>query len=157
MSDDYLDIPMADLLAEPEIVTIIDGLRLGQRAPTCPLLVVAPVHDQFIDIADVDGQVDRYLDAGAHVQYLRDRLSEHITLMPLSTPTALEWLTDRIARRPLPPPGIKTVWSTAASLNGIRGLLNMALVAAKVVLGRRLTPRSWSPPPADTRDRRPAA
>lgn len=155
--DDYLDAPLADLLATPAIVTMIDGLRLGHRAPTCPLLVVAPVHDQFIDVVDVDGQVDRYLDAGAHVQYLRDRLSEHITLMPLSAPTALDWLTDRIDGKPLPPPGIETVWSTALSLKGIRGLFDMALVAAKVVLGRRLTPGSWSTHPAKPRDRRPAA
>jgi hypothetical protein len=151
--DDYIDVPLADLLATPEVVTVIDDLRLGMHAPTCPLLVIQPVHDQFIDVADVDGQVQRYLDAGVHVRYLRDRLSEHITLMPLSAPTALSWLTDRIAGRPLPAPGITTVWSTAASLNGIRGLLGMALVAARVLLGRRLTPRSWTSHTADARDR----
>ncbi|MBV9351748.1 MAG: lipase [Mycobacterium sp.] len=155
--DDYTDEPLADLLATPEVVTIIDDLRLGMRAPTCPLLVVQAVHDQFIDVEDVDGQVRRYLDAGAHVEYLRDRLSEHITLMPLSAPIALDWLTDRIAGRPLPAPGIKTVWSTAWSRKGIRGLLRMALVAAKVVMGRPLTPRSSGPHTAHARDRRPAA
>ena len=155
--DDYIDVPLADLLASPEVALVIDDLRLGMRAPTCPLLVLHPVHDQFIDVADVDGQVHRYLDAGVHVQYLRDRLSEHITLMPLSAPTALNWLTDRIDGRPLSPPGIKTVWSTAASPSGMRGLLAMAHVAIRVLMGRTLTPRSWKQHPVDVEDRQPAA
>lgn len=141
--DDYIDIPLADLLALPDVVAVIDDLRLGMHVPNCPLLVVQPVNDQFVDVADVDGQVQRYVDAGAHVQYVRDRLSEHITLMPLSAPTAVRWLTDRIEGRPLPAPAITTVWSIAASLKGIRGLLAMAVVAVKVVAGRRLTPRAW--------------
>ncbi len=161
--DHYIDVPLADLLANPEVVTIIDDLRLGMHAPRCPVLVVHPVHDQFVDIADVDGQVQRYLDAGVHVQYLRDRLSEHITLMPLSAPLALEWLTDRIIGQPLPPPSTTTVWSTAGSLKVLRGLLGMAVVAMKVALGRRLTPRSWgvrpaaaAPPARTAAGRRPA-
>ena len=141
--DDYTETPFAELLARPEIAAVIDDLRLGMHAPACPLLVVQPVHDQFIDVTDVDGQVCRYADAGTHVRYLRDRLSEHVTLLPLSTPTVLDWLDGRFAGRPLPAAGVQTVWSVAASLRAILGLLLMGLVAVKTALGRRLTPRRW--------------
>ncbi|MBS9536115.1 lipase [Mycobacterium sp. M1] len=141
--DDYTEVPLDELLARPEIADVIDDLRLGTHTPACPLLVVQPVHDQFIDVADVDGQVQRYIDAGAHVRYLRDRLSEHVTLLPLSTPMVLGWLADRFAGRPLPAAGVTTVWSVAASLRAILGLLMMGLVTVKAATGRRLTPRKW--------------
>ncbi|HEX7323139.1 MAG TPA: lipase family protein [Mycobacterium sp.] len=141
--DDYADVPLADLLALPEISCVIDDLQMGMRVPACPLLVVQAVHDHFIDVADVDAQVQRYTDAGAHVRYVRDRLSGHISLMPTSAPLILAWLADRIAGRPLPAPGVTTVWSLATSRKSIAGLLKMALVAVRVVLGRAPTPRSW--------------
>lgn len=150
--DNYIDVPLADLLALPEVVTLIDDLRLGMGVPHCPLLVVQGVHDQIIDAVDVDGQVQRYIDGGAHVQYLRDRLSEHITLLPLSVPTTMDWLADRFAGRPLPAPGIKTVWSIAGSLKALAGLLMTALVAIKVATGRSLTPRSWGLQTIDLQD-----
>ncbi|WP_166909042.1 lipase family protein [Mycobacterium sp. DL440] len=143
--DNYIDTPLADLLATPEVVSIIYDLRLGAIAPQCPLLVVQGVHDQFIAAVDVDGLVQDYIDGGAHVHYLRDRLSEHITLHPLSVPAILDWLADRIAGRPLGTPAVTTVWSMAASLKTLGGLLMTALVAIKVATGRSLTPRSWSP------------
>ncbi|WP_319446626.1 MULTISPECIES: lipase family protein [unclassified Mycobacterium] len=142
--DNYIDVPLADLLATPEVATIIDDLRLGAGAPQCPLLVVQGVHDQFISVGDVDGLVQRYADAGAHVRYVRDRLSEHITLLPLSVPVTMAWLTDRFAGRQLGAPGVKTVWSIVASPKAFGGLLMTALVATKVAIGLSLTPRSWS-------------
>jgi hypothetical protein len=150
--DNYIDVPLADLLALPEVVTMIDELRLGVGVPHCPLLVVQGVHDQFIDAVDVDGQVQRYIDGGAHVQYVRDRLSEHVTLLPLSVPTTVDWLADRFAGRPLPAPGIRTVWSIAGSLKALGGLLMTALVAIKVATGRSLTPRSWARQTVDAQD-----
>lgn len=139
--DDYVDEPLADLLAKPELVELFDDLRLGMRTPDCPVLVVQPVHDAFLDVDAVDGQVRRYLAAGVSVDYRRDRLSDHITLMPLSAPVALEWLTDRFAGRPLPPSSFRTVWSVAGSRRGVRGLLAMVATALMVVLGRPLTAR----------------
>ncbi|MDV3123714.1 lipase family protein [Mycobacterium sp. 21AC1] len=155
--DNYTDQPLADLLATPEIVLLIDDLRLGLHRPACPVMVLQPVHDQFIDVRAVDGQVQRYLDAGAHVEYLRDRLSEHLTLMPLSAPAALDWLTDRIAGRPLGQPGITTVLSLACSRQGIGGLLRMAQVAGRVFLGLPLRARDPQQAPAAERDGLPAA
>ena len=43
--DDDIDIPIADLLAQPEIVTMMADLGLGSHPPDIPLLVVQAVHD----------------------------------------------------------------------------------------------------------------
>lgn len=139
--DDYLDEPLIDLLAKPEVVEVLDDLRLGMRTPDCPVLVVQPIHDAFIDAAAVDGQVLRYLHAGARVEYRRDRLSDHITLMPLSAPAALDWLSDRLDGRPFVASTTQTVWSIALSWKGVRGLFGMLLTVARIVVGRRLTVR----------------
>lgn len=134
--DTYLDLPLADLLSSGPILEVLDDLRLGQHVPACPLLVIQAVHDQIIDIADVDAHVQRYLDGGAHVTYRRDRLSEHISLAITSTPMALHWLDDRIAGRPLPPADTRTVWSVALSWTGVRGLLALGWNTIRTMLGR---------------------
>ena len=95
--DDYLDAPLADVLALPEVLHVFDDLRLGHHAPTCPMLVVQSRWDQIIDVDDVDSQVQRYVDRGADVLYLRDGASEHISLMLLGFPVMLGWLQDRFA------------------------------------------------------------
>lgn len=98
--DDYLDAPLADVLAEPALLELFDDLRLGQAAPTCPTLVLQSTNDQIIDIDDVDAQVERYREHGGEVEYVRDRASEHISLMILGMPMMLNWLEDRFAGRP---------------------------------------------------------
>ncbi|NNH74417.1 lipase [Nocardia uniformis] len=138
--DDYLTRPLAEVL--PDLDGMFDDMRLGNSTPTCPLLVIQPVHDQCIDVAGVDGQVDRYRRAGAAVWYLRDRLSEHFSLLPLSTPISLDWLADRLAGKPLETPTTKTVWSVAMGPARLRGLAEMASTALRVTLGLRLVPVS---------------
>lgn len=95
--DDYVDGPLADVLATPEILEVFDDLRLGGRAPACPLLVVQSAHDQVIDVRDIDSHVARYVDGGAAVRYLRDRLSEHNSLLVLGFPAMVGWLEERFA------------------------------------------------------------
>ena len=123
--DNYIDVPLADLLALPEIVQVFLDIQPGRIAPTAPLLVIQAVHDQIIAVDDVDGQVERYNEAGAHVTYLRDRLSEHLSLHPLCAPLTLDWLADRFAGVPVPCPSTRTVWSTAFSLAAVRGLVSL--------------------------------
>ncbi|MXP21306.1 lipase [Gordonia sp. HNM0687] len=108
--DDYLDIPLADLLAQPDIVEMMDDLQLGTHAPEIPLLVVQAVHDEVIAVDDVDGQVARYREHGVPVTYVRDQLSEHYSLLPLSGPMAVGWLLDRLKGRP---PRDRTVTAVA--------------------------------------------
>lgn len=136
--EDHIDIPLADLLATPEILEVFEAIQPGRTAPSVPMLVVQAVHDQIIAVDDVDGQVDRYLDDGVHVTYLRDRVSEHLSLHPLATPLTLNWLQARFDGHALPASGITTVWSTAASFGAVRDLVSLAWSTASAVFGRRL-------------------
>lgn len=133
--DDYLDAPLADVLATPEVLEVFNDLRLGNRIPGCPVLVAQSVHDQMIDVADVDAFVERYVDGRAEVLYLRDRLSEHISLMILGLPTMLGWLDDRFAGK-VPETGIRTVTSLATSPRSWPGFARLLLGAAKAAVGR---------------------
>ncbi len=135
--DHFVDPPLADVLAEPEVVEVFNDLRLGHSAPQCPVLVVQSVHDQIIDVADVDGQVARYLEAGVEVSYLRDRLSEHISLMVLGLPAMLTWLERRFAHHPAPATTrSRTVISLALSPRAVPGFVRMVVAATKTATGR---------------------
>ncbi|AYF75996.1 lipase [Nocardia yunnanensis] len=136
--DDYLRRPLAEIL--PDLEAMFDELRLGNHAPACPVLVIQPIHDQVIDAAGVDGQVARYRAAGAAVWYVRDRLSEHFSLLPLATPMSLDWLADRLAGKTLTEPSTKTVWSVALDPAHWRGMVEMATTAMRVTLGLPLRP-----------------
>jgi len=133
--DDYLDTPLADVLATPEVRHVFEDLRLGHRAPACPLLVVQGRHDRMIHVDDVDAQVARYVDGGAAVQYIRDRASGHISLQPLATPLMLRWLSDTFAGRPVPA-GTNTVRSVAFSRRSLRGYLAMVAAAMRTWFAR---------------------
>ena len=143
---DYLDRSLEQVLAEPEIQAMLSELRLGGNIPHCPLLVIQPLHDQIITVDAIDEQVDRYRRGGANVTYVRDRLSEHFTLLPLATPLSLDWLADRIAGRPVRDAGTRTVWSVLANPSSWRGLLEMTATATRVALGRPLRQREQPRP-----------
>lgn len=98
--DRYLDIPLADVLAQREIVEMMTDVQLGMRRPEIPLLVVQSVRDPIIAVADVDRLVGRYREQGVPVTYVRDQLSEHLSLLPLSGPMAVSWLANRLAGHP---------------------------------------------------------
>uniref|UniRef100_UPI003D90ED7C lipase family protein n=1 Tax=Gordonia sp. B7-2 TaxID=3420932 RepID=UPI003D90ED7C len=98
--DDDIDIPIADLLAQPEIVTMMADLGLGSHPPGIPLLVVQAVHDEVIGIDDIDELTANYRAHGVPVTYIRDQLSEHFTLLPFSGPLAVKWLSHRLEGRP---------------------------------------------------------
>ncbi|MGW5452724.1 lipase family protein [Nocardia sp. NPDC003979] len=136
--DDHLRRPLDEILAEPKIRAVLDDLRLGLSAPGCPLLVMQPVDDQVIHCGSVDQQVERYRAAGTHVTYVRDRMSDHFTLLPLSTPMSLGWLSDRFAADPLAPPSTRTVLSSSISALSLRGLVGVVGTALAVATGRPL-------------------
>lgn len=139
--DDHLDIPLADLLSMPEVTEVFDDLAVGTRTPTAPLLVVQAVHDGVIHIDDIDSLAERYRQRGAHVTYLRDRLSEHLSLLPLSAPLALNWLDDRFNDRPLAPARTRTVRSVALSRKEFGTLLAGVAGIAKMAFRQPIRPR----------------
>jgi len=136
--DDYLDEPLEDILSTPEVTHIFDNIKLGSAVPAPPVLIVQAVHDYLIDVHDIDELADAYSAGGANVTYHRDAFNEHICLHPLSAPMTLRWLTDRFARRPLTDHLIRTAWPTMFNPMTYAGMARLALIAAKVITGRKI-------------------
>jgi hypothetical protein len=136
--DDYLDEPLEDILSTPEVTHVFDNIKLGSAVPAPPVLIVQAVHDYLIDVHDIDELADAYSAGGANVTYHRDAFNEHICLHPLSAPMTLRWLTDRFARRPLTDHSIRTAWPTMFNPMTYAGMARLALIAAKVITGRKI-------------------
>lgn len=136
----HLDRPLDEILAEPEIAHMFDELRLGQTAPGMPVLVLHAIHDEFISVRHIDALVDKYRAHGGRVSYLRDRLSEHALLYPLSIPTGLQWISDRFADKPDADLGTRAV-TLLLSPRTIVGVLGTLWMTLKILLGRPLPTR----------------
>ncbi|WP_336083381.1 lipase family protein [Nocardia sp. SSK8] len=134
--DSMLTTPLADVLARPQIVELLRSLQLGLHTPTMPMLVVQSIGDPVISVDDVDGQVQRYRAAGAHVTYLRDRLSEHLTLAIFAAPMMFDWLADRFAGRPLPEPTTSTVTTVLTRRGTLPGLWRFLRLCVRMLTGR---------------------
>ncbi|GEM30283.1 hypothetical protein NN3_12900 [Nocardia neocaledoniensis NBRC 108232] len=135
--DDLTTEPLADVLAQPEIVALMQSLQLGTHKPSMPMFVVQSVRDPLISVDDVDGQVQRYRAADVHVTYLRDRLSEHLSLAVFATPLMFDWLDDRFAGRPLPEPSTETVTTVLARPGVLTGLWRLLCQSLRILGGRR--------------------
>lgn len=136
--EDLLDIPLADLLAQPQMVRVLADIQLGGAAPSTPVLVTQAVHDQLIAAEEIDELVEAYVEGGAHVTYLRDRLSEHVSMHPLAAPTTLDWLGDRFAGRRLDAPRTSTVCSVALSPRALLGLARLVRNVVHMLTGQPL-------------------
>jgi alpha-beta hydrolase superfamily lysophospholipase len=135
---DFLDEPLEATLSRPEVSRVFDSIKLGAAVPTPPVLIVQAVHDYVIDVHDIDALADAYSAGGADVTYHRDAFNEHMLLHPLSAPMALRWLTDRFARRPLTDHLIRTTWPTAFNPMTYAGMARLAVIAAKVITGKKV-------------------
>jgi alpha-beta hydrolase superfamily lysophospholipase len=138
---DYLDAPLDDILATPEVSHVFDSIKLGSAVPKPPVLIVQAVHDYLIDVHDIDELADTYSHGGADVTYHRDAFNEHMFLHPLSAPMALRWLTDRFARRPLTEHLVRTKWPTAFNPMTYAGMARLAVIAARVITGKKVRRR----------------
>ncbi|BBZ39256.1 lipase family protein [Mycobacterium conspicuum] len=138
---DYLDEPLEDTLARPEVARVFDSIKLGSVVPAPPVLIVQAVHDYLIDVHDIDELADTYSIGGADVTYHRDAFNEHMFLHPLSAPMALRWLTDRFAGRPLTEHLVRTKWPTAFNPMTYAGMARLAVIAAKVITGKKVRRR----------------
>ncbi|WP_405137605.1 lipase family protein [Nocardia sp. NBC_01388] len=98
--DDYLTIPFSQLLEE--VQPLFADLDFGPVVPTAPMLHYHAVHDEIVDIAVSDQAVAQWCAAGAQITYMRDQLSDHVSLAITGTPAALRWIDDRMAGRPAP-------------------------------------------------------
>ncbi|WP_433759380.1 lipase family protein [Nocardia sp. CA-135398] len=134
--DDYSHRTFAELLAEPDLQQIMADIRPGVQAPAMPLLVIQGVNDELIAVDDIDKHVARYTVRGAHVRYLRDRLSLHMPLLFIGAPATMNWVADRFDNRPLPAAGTKTVWSVAFTRREALGHLRFAALFVRMLTGR---------------------
>lgn len=132
--DDYLDSPLADVLATPEVLELFDDLRLGKHAPTCPVLVMQSRSDQIVDVREVDELVDAYVDGDAEVLYVRDRISEHLSLALIGFPLSVGWLESRF-RSGGGSAGRRDVLSLALSPKSWPGYLRMVGSLGRTVTG----------------------
>ncbi|MEC3919117.1 lipase family protein [Nocardia sp. CDC160] len=137
--DDHSEASVAELLREPQFRGIFDELRPVTTAPSFPMLVVQATNDAVVAVEDMDEQVWRYRQVGTPVQYIRDRLSGHVSLALIATPLVVDWLSDRFADAPLDPAGPRTVWSLALSPDSLPGYRRLLGVAARLLTGRPLT------------------
>lgn len=142
--DDLVDQPLQQILDTPEVQHVFESIRLGNTAPTPPVLIVQAVHDKIVSVDDIDRLTETYERGGSHVTYHRDMFSEHMLLHPLSAPMALRWLRDRINDRPLSENRLRTAWPTMLNPSTYRGMLRLSLISAKVILGRRVERRPLS-------------
>lgn len=138
---DYLDEPLEQTLSRPAVVHVFDSIKLGAAIPTPPVLIVQAVHDYLIAVDDIDELAETYIAGGASVTYHRDAFNEHMILHPLSAPMALRWLIDRFAGRPLSDNLVRTTWPTAFNPMTYAGMARLGVIAAKVILGRRIRRR----------------
>lgn len=132
----YLDRPLDEILAMPEVQYVFDNIKLGKTTPKPPVLLVQAVHDYLIAVEDIDELADTYVAGGASVTYHRDAFNEHLLLHPLSAPMTLRWLQDRFAGRPVSEHMIRTVWPTMFNPATYVGMARLAVIAAKVITGR---------------------
>lgn len=135
--DRYVDMPIADLMALPDVAAMSEELRLGKVAPTCPVYIYSAVHDQLVGIDEVDHQAGFYAAHGTDVTYRRDRLSEHLSLVVLGAPAALRWLAQRLEGM-TPESGTRTVTSMLGSTPALWTIAVMSAAAARVLAGRAL-------------------
>ena len=100
--NNYLTIPLTQLMAQPSIQAAFQSMDLGSVTPTAPLFVYHAVNDELIPIAGVDATVRNYCAHGGSVTYTRDMASEHASLALTGAPAALSWLTQRLSGDAVP-------------------------------------------------------
>jgi hypothetical protein len=93
---------VTDPLAQPVAKEVITADTLGQHRPAGPLYVYEAVPDELIPIADVDGLMAKYCAEHVVVDYQRNELSEHLTLVGTGAFAALHWLEGRFAGEAAP-------------------------------------------------------
>jgi hypothetical protein len=139
--DSYVDRPLDEILEMPEVQFVFDDIKLGAAIPAPPVLIVQAVHDSLIAVEDIDALAETYLAGGADVTYHRDMFSGHILLHPMSAPMTLRWLTDRFAGRSSDDHIVRTTWPTLLNPATYRGMMRLAVIAAKVITGQTVSRR----------------
>jgi triacylglycerol lipase len=132
----YVDMTADELWDLAEVRHVFEETKLGKSMPAPPILIVQAVHDRIISVDDIDELAAVYARGGVAVTYHRDRFCGHLLLHPLSAPMTLRWLRDRFDGRPVSEHKTRTQWPTLFNPSTYLGMGKLALITAKVILGR---------------------
>ncbi|WP_376768436.1 lipase family protein [Nocardioides pelophilus] len=92
----YLTIPYSRLLALPPVEKGLKAMALRRGTPMAPVLVYQAVLDELVPEADAAETVAKWCKRGARVKYVRDLVSDHVSLALTGAPLALQWLNARL-------------------------------------------------------------
>ncbi|KHN97079.1 Lipase, secreted [Metarhizium album ARSEF 1941] len=148
---DLEEFPFQDVVAmlrDPGLLTsgplfdVFARVSLGKAAPRIPLYVYKPVHDEISPVADSDALVAFYCARGTPVQYERDWVSLHGTLLVTGAAKALSWLVDIVDGGSPPPAACSTsnVVSSLFDLEAVKVFPTAVLDALLALLGRPIGP-----------------
>ncbi|WP_328603527.1 lipase family protein [Amycolatopsis sp. NBC_00345] len=105
--DTFTTVPLAQLLALPEVKQVIADDSPGQHTPAAPMYLYHGVFDEVLPIKGVDSMVQNFCANGATITYNRDLLAEHGIALLTGVGGALSWLDDRLDGQ-APNPGCHT-------------------------------------------------
>jgi hypothetical protein len=105
--DTFTTVPLAQLLALPEVKQVIADDSPGQHTPAVPMYLYHGVFDEVLPIKGVDAMVTGFCANGASITYNRDLLAEHGIALLTGVGGALSWLDGRLAGQ-APAPGCHT-------------------------------------------------
>jgi hypothetical protein len=114
-----------DPLTLPGVQQVVAADALGQHTPSAPIFLYMSVNDQLIPVADDDALVRNYCRQGVSVDYVKDVLSEHITLTVSAAGAAIDYLRDRFAGEPAPSTCATGPSTTLSTLASTRALITM--------------------------------
>ena len=117
------------LTAIPQLQQIIAANTLGAATPAkVPTYLYQSVNDELTVTPDVDALVKQDCAAGVPIDYQRDVLSEHISLVATGAPAAIQWMQGTLlGTRKTTSCSTTTTVSTLASSDGGIGLLKLLL------------------------------
>jgi hypothetical protein len=111
-----------DPLSLPGVQQAVADDALGQHTPAAPIYLYMSTNDELIPVADDDALAAKYCAAGVPVDYVKDVLSEHTSLAVTAAGSAIDYLLDRFAGKPVPSTcatGPSTTLSTLASTRAL--------------------------------------
>ncbi len=89
-------------LTVPGVKKAIAADDLGQHTPVGPIFMYQAANDEIIPLAGVQALNNGYCQAGVPVDFVKDELSDHVSLAVAGAGAALNYLIDRFAGRPAP-------------------------------------------------------
>jgi hypothetical protein len=116
----------ANPLSMANIQQVVADDQLGQGIPRAPIYLYMSANDELIPVADDDALVAKYCSEGVTVDYVKDELSDHISLAVTGAGSAIDYLQARFAGQPAPSTcatGPSTTLSTLASTQALITML----------------------------------